>query len=172
MKLSPLDIQHTEFPTGMNGYAKRQVRAFLERVAEGYEELLRENQRLSEELQKQGRRLEELQNAEQELKRTVIAAERIGNEMKQNAKREAELLLREAEGRKETLLREAGHKIKEIQADIARLEKERDLFREQFRGMLHAFERSLEHVGLNGPQRRPSRPAPAENALKDVTKPS
>ena len=174
MKLSPLDIQHMEFATAMNGYAKRPVREFLERVAESYEEVLRENQRAAEEMQKLQRRLEELQSAEQDLKRAVIAAERIGNEMKVNAKREAELLLREAEGRRDVILRDAQLRAKEAQLDIARLERERDLFREQFRGMLKAFERSLDHVGLNGPQRRAaqartateSAAAPVKNAVK------
>ena len=159
MRLSPLDIQHMEFASGLSGYNKRQVRDFLLRVAEAHEDLLRENQRLSEDLQKQAQRIDELQRAELELKRAVIAAERIGNEMKINAKREAELTLREAEQRKESVMREIQLRVKEAQADIARLEKERDLFREQFRGMLQAFERSIDHVGLAGPQRRQARPS-------------
>jgi cell division initiation protein len=171
MRLSPLDIQHMEFASSLSGYTKRQVRDFLERVAEAHEELLRENARLTDELHKQSRRVEELQSAEADLKRAVIAAERIGNEMKINAKREAELMLRDAEQRKEHILREAQLRIKEAQADIARLEKERDLFREQFRGMLHAFERSIDHVGGNA-QRRGTQaenvPAavPVKNAAK------
>lgn len=169
MKLSPLDIQHMEFSSGLNGYSKRQVRDFLARAAEHYEDVLRENQRLGDEVNKLQRRVEELQHAELELKRAVIAAERIGNEMKQNAKREAELMLREAEQRKDALLREAQFRVKETQAEVARLEKERDLFREQFRGMLHAFERSIDHVGLAGPRKRPDAGEPQQvvkNALK------
>lgn len=169
MKLSPLDIQHIEFSSGLNGYSKRQVRDFLIRVADHYEDLLSENRRLSDEVAQLKQRVEELQHAELELKRAVIAAERIGNEMKQNAKREAELMLREAEQRKDALLREAQLKIKEVQAEVARLEKERDLFREQFRGMLHAFERSIDHVGLAGPRKRvgeASDPQAAKRVLK------
>lgn len=144
MKFSPLDIQHMEFGSGLNGYNKNQVRNFLEKIAEQTEDLLREQQRLNDELFKRDRRVEELQSAELELKRAVIAAERIGNEMKQNAKREAQILLKEAEASRDEMMREAQARVKDLNGELARLERERDLFREQFRGMLQAFERSLD----------------------------
>lgn len=144
MKLSPLDIQHMEFASSLSGYNKRQVRDFLLRLAEQTEDLIRDFQRLNDELAAKEQRIEDLQSAELELKRAVIAAERIGNEMKQNAKREAQMMLKEAEARKEGVLQEAQLRFRELSAENARLEKERDLFREQFRGMLHAFERSID----------------------------
>ena len=144
MKLSPMDIQHMEFDTGFSGYSKRQVRECLVKLAEQTEELLRNQQKLLGEIEQRDRKIDELREAETELKRAVIAAERIGHEMKQNAKREAELTLREAEQRKEIILRETKLRHKELNSDLVRLEKELDLFREQFRGMLRAFERSLD----------------------------
>jgi cell division initiation protein len=146
MKLSPLDVQHSEFAGGLNGYNRRQVRDFLEKVSVQLEDLARENQALREEMGKREKRIEELQLAESELKRTVIAAERIGNEMKQNAKREAEIMIKQAELMKDNMIRDAEMRMKEVRYDLARLEKEHQIFREQFRGMLHAFERSLDTI--------------------------
>lgn len=159
MKLTPLDIEHKEFASGLNGYNKRQVKEFLALVAEQTEELLRDNQALRDELGRKDKQIEELQAAELELKRAVIAAERIGNEMKANAKREAELIVKEAEQRREHLLKESQQRLRELQAEIARLEHERDLFREQFRGMLKAFERGLDK--LEAQQQRPLTQRPA-----------
>ncbi len=158
MKFSPLDIQHMEFGNALNGYTKNQVRDFLEKLAEQTEDLLREQQRLHDELSKRERRIEELQSAELELKRAVIAAERIGNEMKQNAKREAQLLLKDAENSRDDMVREAQARVKELNNDLNRLERERDLFREQFRGMLQAFERSLDIAPKPARSDRPQRP--------------
>jgi cell division initiation protein len=146
MKLSPLDIQHSEFAGGLNGYNRRQVRDFLEKVSAQLEDSIRENQALREEIAKREKRIEELQVAENELKRTVLAAERIGNEMKQNAKREAEIMIKQAELMKDNMIRDAEMRMKEVRYDLARLEKEHQIFREQFRGMLHAFERSLDTI--------------------------
>ena len=144
MKLSPLDIQHQEFDSAMNGYKKAQVRDFLERVADSFEELLRDNQSLESELEKQSERLEELQVGELELRRTVVSAERIGNQMKEQAEREAKLTLQKAEADKDDILRGAEGQLREVKAELGRMERERNLFREQFRGMLRAYERSLD----------------------------
>ena len=146
MKLSPLDIQHQEFTAAINGYNKRQVRDFLARAADSLESLIREQQQLREELAKRDKRIEELSVAEAELKRAVIAAERIGNEMKQNAKREAELIVQEAEAVKTKIIRDAESRLKQTGAEIARLERQSQLFREQFRGLLKAYERSLDNL--------------------------
>lgn len=146
MRLSPLDVQHQEFATAVGGYNKRQVREFLTRAADTLEELIRENQQLREELAKRDKKIEELSLAEAELKRAVIAAERIGNEMKQNAKREAELIIQEAEAVKTKIIRDAEARLKQTGLEIARLERQSQLFREQFRGLLKAYERSLDNL--------------------------
>lgn len=163
MKLSPLDIEHMEFPSGVAGYAKRQVREFLERVSQQLEDTLRDNQTLKDELKKRDERIEELQVGEMELKRAVIAAERIANEIKENAKHEASLILRDADGQRVNLLREAEHRLRSARAELTRLEREQQMFREQFRGLLKAFERSLDHP-------EPRRPKPAEEAPRQRPK--
>ncbi|MEX2536567.1 MAG: DivIVA domain-containing protein [Trueperaceae bacterium] len=144
MKLSPLDIEHMEFTTSVGGFGKRQVREFLERVSEQLEETLRDNQSLRDELKKRDGRIEELQVGEVELKRAVIAAERIANEIKENAKHEASLILREADGQRTNMLREAETRLRSTRAELSRLEREQQLFREQFRGLLRAYDRTLD----------------------------
>lgn len=146
MKLSPLDIQHMEFSRTMSGYHKQQVREFLERIADEREELLRDMQSLRDDMAKKDKRIEELQSTEMELKRTVIAAERIANELKENARREAELMIQEAEQRKREVLRETEERLARGRASLERLDREQRLFREQFRGMLEAFSRSLDNL--------------------------
>jgi len=144
MRLSPLDIQHMEFQRTASGYHRRQVREFLERVAMEREELLREVQTLREDLDRRDEQIAELQAAEAELQRAIIAAERIGNEIKENAKKEAQLVLQEADRLKEERLHGAEARLRSAHAELARVERETSLFREQFRGMLEAYMRSLE----------------------------
>lgn len=133
MRLSPLDIQHMEFERGVSGYRPAQVRAFLERIASEREDLLKEVQALRERLEHQAARIEELQQAESDLRQAVIAAERVGNQIKESARTEATLIKREAEA-----------DLRDAKTELARLRSLQDSFREQFRGMLHAFERSLD----------------------------
>lgn len=146
MKLSPLDIQHQDFDTAMGGFNRKQVRDFLTQVADQLEQAIRDNQQLREELSRNRHQIEELQVGEVELKRAVISAERIANEIKQNATRESELIIQKAQATREQIIRDAESKIKDARAELSSLERESRLFREQFRGLLHAYERSLDKV--------------------------
>ncbi len=144
MRLSPIDIEHMEFPRGTGGYQRRHVRDFLERVAGDVADLLREMQAMQGELDAARERIAQLQTAEAELQRAVIAAERIGNEIKENAKREAKGILAEAERVRDARLSELDSQVDRARADLDRLLRERSLFREQFKGLLAAYMRSLE----------------------------
>ncbi len=166
MKLSPLDIQHQEFDSAVSGYKKKQVREFLERVADTFEDLLRDNQNLRDELSEQREKNEELQVGELELRRAVVSAERIGNEMKERAQKEATLIVQEAKTERGTILQDAEAQLKEARAELRRTEREHGLFREQFRGMLRAYERSLDNQpepsGARGEQREQEVEQPQE----------
>lgn len=144
MRLSPMDIEHMEFPRGAGGYQRRHVRDFLERVSSEVEDLLHDMQRLQAELDAAKTRISELQTAEAELQRAVLAAERIGNEIKESAKREAKLILDEAEQQRERRVANLDSSVERARSDLERLERDRHLFREQFRGLLAAYQRSLD----------------------------
>lgn len=106
MKTTPLDVRHQEFNGALSGYSRSKVRAFLADIADQFEDLLREMQSLRERVAEQERRIEEYRHSEEELKRTLVAAERITNEMKASAQREADLLVREAENERARILDE------------------------------------------------------------------
>ena len=146
MKLSPLDIQHHEFSSAMRGYDKVQVRDFLDGAAEALETTLRENQTLKAELGKRDELIAELRSGESELRRAVVSAERLGSELKARAQDDAERVLQDARNERAVILRDAERELRELKAEAARTEREHRLFREQFRGMLRAYERSLDSV--------------------------
>jgi cell division initiation protein len=146
VKLSPLDIQHHEFSTAMRGYDKAQVRDFLEQAAEALEAIARDNQALKAELSKRDALIDELRSGESELRRAVVSAERLGSELKTRAQEDAERVLQDARGERAVILRDAELQLRELKAEFARTEREHRLFREQFRGMLRAYERSLDSV--------------------------
>lgn len=101
--LTPLDIRHQEFGGALSGYSRRHVRAFLAELSDHVEELLRERQALHEKIAVQEARIEEYRLGEEELKRTLVAAERITSEMRASAQKEVELMLREAEADRERI---------------------------------------------------------------------
>lgn len=155
--MSPLEIEHMEFPRGASGYQRKHVRDFLERVGEEVADLLREMQGLQSELDSAKQQVSDLQAKEAELQRAVIAAERIANEIKENAKREAKLILDEAERLRERRVADLDGEVNRTRAELDRLIRERGLFREQFRGLLQAYTRSLEAIETTASVERDAR---------------
>jgi cell division initiation protein len=84
-----------------------------------------------------------LKEAEGELKRAVVAAERIARELKAQAEREAELIRKEAMAAKEQVLREAAEELRRLREETERARQEKALFLSQFRALLQGYLDSL-----------------------------
>lgn len=146
MDLTPLDVRYQEFPTGFRGYRKEAVRAYLARVAEVMEGLIGENEALKERLKGLEEEVVRLKEAEGELKRAVVAAERIARELKAQAEREAELIRKEALAAKEQVLREAAEELRRLRGEIERARQAKTLFLSQFQALLQGYLDSLERL--------------------------
>lgn len=146
MDLSPLDVRYQEFPRAFRGYHRGAVREYLARVAEAMEALIRENEVLKERLRALEEENARLKEAEGELKRAVVAAERIARELKAQAEREAELLRKEAQAAKERLLQEAAQELKRLRAEIERARQEKALFLGQVRALFEGYLEALKRL--------------------------
>ncbi|MFU8888433.1 MAG: DivIVA domain-containing protein [Trueperaceae bacterium] len=161
MTLTPLDIEHATFERALFGYRAGAVRALLERVAAERERSLRELRHLRDEIVERDEQIAQLREAEAELQRAVIAAERIATEMKDNAREAARLIEAEARARAEAIRREADAEVAAAHAELARLEHSQAIVREQLRGQLTGFLRALDPAagprdpvaGARGPNR-------------------
>jgi len=147
MTLTPLDIEHASFERALFGYRARAVRALLERLASERESALRELRHLRSEIAERDEEIARLREAEAELQRAVIAAERIATEMKDNAREAARLIEAEARALAATLRREAEIDVAMAHAEVSRLEHSQAIVREQIRGQLTGFLRALDPVG-------------------------
>ncbi len=126
MRLTPLDIKKQEFKRLMRGYDPEEVHTFLEMVAEEFEILQREKNRLEDEAVKLRTQLHDYQEVERTLKQTLMNAQESVQLSRDNSKREADLLLREAELQAERILEDARHKLTQLKNDlqIVRAQKE------------------------------------------------
>lgn len=114
--LSPLDIGHQQFRGRALGYDRSGVRAFLGQVADQLEALLHERQVLQGRVGALERELEERRQSEDEIRRAVVAAERIGHDLRENAARQCELMLAQAQTQCDDLLRGAEARAGELEA--------------------------------------------------------
>src|SRR5262245_61330152 len=118
MRLSPIDIRQQQFAMKMfRGFDPQEVLAYLEDVADDYESLLRENATLKEQLSGHEERARGISDTEKTLKDTLVTTQRVAEEMREAAKRDANLVLREATLNAEKLM-------EEVHAEEARLRSE------------------------------------------------
>lgn len=142
--LTPLDIRYQEFRQGLRGYSVAEVREYLGRVADVQTALVEENERLRSYIRELEAELAKSKEGEAELKRAVVAAERIAREIKAQAEREAELIKRETESERQAALQELIEQMKRIKNDIEQVRNERELFVGQFRALLEGYLASLD----------------------------
>jgi len=142
--LTPLDIRYQEFRQALRGYSVVEVREYLGRVADVQSALIEENERLRKQIRDLEAELARCREGEAELKRAVVAAERIAREIKTQAEREAELIRRETETERQAALQELVEQMKRVKSDIEQVRNERDLFVSQFRALLESYLASLD----------------------------
>jgi cell division initiation protein len=144
------------FKTKLRGYDKREVGQFLEELAQTVENLNRENTSFREKLAATEAQLFELKKTEQTLTRTLLSTQALADDLKASAKRDADLVIKEAELKASELLREARDELASMQRDISEMRRQRLLGMERLRSTLRTFERMLE---LEESEDEPSRPA-------------
>ncbi len=125
MKLTPLDIQRQSFESAFRGFDRDEVRTYLNVVAEEMEQLRSENEKLQEEVRRQSALLAEHREREQILKNTLVAAQKTSEDMKDNAKKQSQMLLKEAELASDRLIETAQAKAHGIEKDILGLKQQK-----------------------------------------------
>lgn len=144
MKITPLDIQQAGFKIKLRGYDRQEVDAFLDLVTEDYEAMIRENNALREKVADDENQLIELRKREATLSGTLMKAQDLVEEMKHNAEKEAELIVKEAELKAEEMTRMAREEMAAIKRDVLDLQKQKMLFLEKIRSLIKTFQRVME----------------------------
>jgi len=157
MQLTPLEITQREFRKVLRGYDPEEVRHFIESVADDVGTLLKDNTAREERIAELEERVRALESQEESLRNTLVTAQRMTEEIKANAKREADLIIREAEGKAQRLAAEAQGRVAEAQRELLELQRQRDLFAATLRSHIQTHLELLQR----GPRRDPKEPAPA-----------
>lgn len=138
MALTPVDISNKEFPVRVRGYDRDAVDDFLDRVVQEFEQLIRENASLREQITSLTERLEQYQNLEQTINRTLVLAEQAAEEIKESARREADLLLNQTRAQVERMLENGQAKTRQIMTDNSDLIRVIETLRSQVRALLQS----------------------------------
>ncbi|WP_025693105.1 DivIVA domain-containing protein [Paenibacillus zanthoxyli] len=138
MPLTPLDIHNKEFTRRLRGYDEDEVNEFLDQVIKDYESIIRENKELSNQLMTLQERLDHFTNIEETLSKTIIVAQETADEVKNNAKKESQLIIKEAEKNADRIINEALSKSRKIAIETEELRKQASIYRTRFRTLVEA----------------------------------
>lgn len=147
--LTPLDIHNKEFKRSFRGYNEDEIDDFLDQVVNDYEKLFRENDNLKEELARMKKDNAQYQKLENNLKETLLIAQKTANEVTDTAKQHAENLRestakecqnmrRDAEISARQMVEAADHQVKSATVEYCRLVEAKSQFLYQIKAALES----------------------------------
>jgi cell division initiation protein len=113
MKITPLEIRQKTFEKNFRGYEKDEVHAFLLTLSQEWEKMQDENKELRLKLESSEREVQKLREVESSLYKTLKTAEDTGANVIEQARRAADLHLKESQLRAEALMNETKNKAKD-----------------------------------------------------------
>lgn len=118
ISITPLDMRQARFTTALRGFDKADVTTFLQEAADGFDQAMRENERLRMEIVRLETSLNQFRELEGSLKSTLMSAQKVADDMRENAQQEAARLVREAEGQVALMMQRAQSKTEDIEREI------------------------------------------------------
>jgi cell division initiation protein len=163
--LTPLDVRKKkgDFSRGLRGYDPGVVDGFLDLVADRLEELVRENALLRERTSSLADTVTSFREREQAMNEALVSAQQLREEVRAQAARDSELLLREARSQAEEIRNQAKREADEALAALRRVESQRTRFLRSFRAFV---ERQLSDIELEEERAREAEAVESEPAKK------
>lgn len=136
--MTPMDIRNTEFKKGFRGYSEEEVDLFIDKVVSDYEKLYKENIELKDKLASINERLESYSEIEKTLQNTLIIAQRTSEDIIANARKEAEIIIRESDENKRKIIADANQDVISINKEYEEMRKQLQIFKTRYKTFLES----------------------------------
>ncbi|MTK11102.1 MAG: DivIVA domain-containing protein [Clostridiaceae bacterium] len=138
MKITAMEITNKEFKKTIRGYSPDEVDEFLDKIAEDYENLYKENSTLKEKLSNIEDKIEHYNKMESTIQNTLLLAQNAAEQARENAKKESELIVKNANDTAQRIIDKAHHDVLQITDDFERMKQEFCKFRTKFRSFMES----------------------------------
>ncbi len=136
MKITSMDITEKEFKKVLRGYSVEEVDEFLDKIAEEYEVLYKENSNYKEKLSGIQEKIEHYNKMENTIQNTLLLAQNASEQARENAKKESELILKNANDAAQKIIDKAHSDVIQITDEFERMKQEFCKFRTKFRSFM------------------------------------
>jgi cell division initiation protein len=137
LKITAMDITNKEFKRVIRGYSAEEVDEFLDKVAEDYEGLYKENSSIKEKISSLNEKVEHYVKMETTIQNTLILAQNASEQSKQIAQKEADLIVRSANEAAQRILDKAHNDVMRVNDDYEQLKQEFIKFRAKFKNFMN-----------------------------------
>lgn len=144
MPLTPLDIESRRFKREFAGYSRNEVATFLRSAADALSQATLEREELGRMLQAARAEADDYRHRERILIDALAASEKVGEERRALAQKEAERIVGEARLQAEQLLARTRDEITRLQQQIIRIKTEREMFESRLNALLDEHRRLLD----------------------------
>jgi len=143
--LTPLDVKKKkgDFRRAVRGYDTAAVDDFLDTVSARMEELVRENVMASARLESMTESIGNYRERERAMNEALVSAQQLREEMREQAAREADLVLREARAEADRIVGEARRQATAAAEALRRIQGQRVRFLRLFRTLV---ERQMQEI--------------------------
>lgn len=138
MRLTPLDIKRQEFRKTFRGYDPAEVDTFLEMIATEFDEITRSHQELRDKSTELKTQLGDYKAMEKTFQQTLAHAQATSLQSVENARKEAQLMLTEAELRGAQILDKARNDLTRMKEEIAILKAKKNTLSSRLKMLLNS----------------------------------
>lgn len=136
MKITAMEITNKEFRKVIRGYSPEEVDEFLDAISEDYETLYKDNSSLKEKLSNIEERINHYNKMESTIQNTLILAQNAAEQARENAKKESELIIKNANDTAQKIIDKAHSDVIQINDEFERVKQEFCKFRTKFRSFM------------------------------------
>lgn len=146
MKIASLDIRQPRFRSTLRGFDRSEVVAFMAEATDDYEQALRVIDRQRQDLVRIEALLSEHREREMTLRNTLLTAQKLADEVRENAQQEARVIMREAQERADLLLDKTQGRLDELEREITELRLKRGDVETSLGASIAALQHALEFI--------------------------
>ena len=148
MKFTPFSIKAQEFNKSMRGFDKDEVRAYLSNLANEFEKLQNENNYLKDKIKNSSEEISEFKKLEKTLQATLVSAQESSSKAVESAKKQNQLIIKEAEIRANQIIEKANKEAEVIRYSVLQLREEKNLLIAKLKAIVETQANILE-IGSN-----------------------
>jgi len=154
MKIDPSEIEIPKFRLSLRGYNQREVDEFITKLREHYQEIVHQNNVLTEEINELKEQIKGYTSKKERLEDALISAQKSAQLISENSQEQAKLIVKEAEIKAKTILEEGEKKLQELRNEIANLSEQKRLFLTKLKSLITSHSELLNFYEEELPEKK------------------